>query len=100
MAKGPTTLKQPRLVEEERTLEALESLPSHARAIALPVYLVASFWPWWVTLLVPAAILWQLFPGVRAFAWAAAALAILSVAGYLGKGLIERLAPGWAASTK
>lgn len=78
------------MVTEERTIGRIEAMRAPARTILLPLYLVASFWPWWLTLFVPAIIAWRLLPDRPWLMYVAAALGALAVLGGIGKGAIER----------
>ncbi len=97
MPRSSGARNRPRLETEENTLEILEGLPPVLRGLAVAVYIVASYWPWWLTFLVPSFALWRIYPGVKGFAWATAAFAALAVGGSLVKAVIERFAPRWVA---
>ncbi len=80
------------MVTEETTLEILERLPPVIGAIAVHTYLITAYWAWWMTLFVPAFILWRVYPQVPALAWATVILAVLAIGGVLGKSALEGLA--------
>lgn len=97
---GDALAGRPRMVTEERTLELLATLPPIVRSIATATYLVASFYPWWLILMVVALIAWQIFPGARILPLATAVFVVLAVAGWPVKWMLERLAPLWAATSE
>lgn len=79
-----------RRLTPEETLETLQALPPVLRALAVPVYLIAAFWPWWLTFLVVVFLLWQTLLPTRELAWATVALALLAGGGWILKGAVER----------
>lgn len=79
-----------RMVLEEATIDRIEAMPSPTKTLMLPIYLVASFWPWWLTLLVPTFIASRVWPS---FWLTVATLAFLGLTtgGWTIKQLIERM---------
>lgn len=74
---------------EEATIARIEALPPTQALVGLPVYLVASFWPWWLTFLVPVAIAWQVWPRPW-LQFATFVLLGLTAGGWLMKKAFER----------
>ncbi len=96
MKTRPAKRPRPKMATEEGTLELLDSLPGVQRTVAVHLYLVAAFWPWWLTLFVPAFVLWRVFPETRLLAIVSGAFAVLALGGWFVKGVIEDRAPDWA----
>lgn len=92
----PVAPKHTRLVTEEATLENLQTLRQPTRALAVGAYLLASFWPWWMTFFVPALLLAQFVTTTRVFVWASIAFGVLAFGGMLAKQFFERHAERWA----
>lgn len=75
---------------EEETIARIEALPPSRGALLMPVYLVSSFWPWWLTFLVPVAIASQIWPRPW-LTFAAFVLLGLTAGGWLAKKGLEAL---------